>query len=58
MAVAHPLYEDLMEGYVNKYLVIGFDSKARLLEIGYNKIDNNNVNIFHLPIIAARNITP
>jgi hypothetical protein len=46
-AATHPLYEDLMKGYMNKYLVLGFDTKARLLEIGYNRIDENNVNVFH-----------
>jgi hypothetical protein len=46
-AVAHPLYEDPLEGFVNKYLVLGYDSKRRLLEIMYNRIDDNAVNIFH-----------
>ncbi|GHT69082.1 hypothetical protein FACS1894110_17870 [Spirochaetia bacterium] len=46
-AVEHPLYEDLLEGYLNKYLVIGYDTKRRLLEIMYNRIDDNTVNVFH-----------
>jgi hypothetical protein len=32
-AVTHPLYEDVLEGFVNKHLVIGYDNKHRLLEI-------------------------
>jgi hypothetical protein len=32
-AVTHPLYEDVLEGFVNKHLVIGYDNKRRLLEI-------------------------
>jgi hypothetical protein len=46
-AVTHPLYEDLLEGFMNKYLVIGYDNKRRLLEIMYNRIDGDTVNIFH-----------
>jgi hypothetical protein len=46
-AVTHPLYEDLLESFMNKYLVIGYDNKRRLLEIMYNRIDDDTVNIFH-----------
>ncbi|MDR2181154.1 MAG: hypothetical protein LBN92_00580 [Treponema sp.] len=45
--VTHPLYEDLLEGYLNKYLVLGYDTKRRLIEIMYNRIDDTTVNIFH-----------
>jgi len=31
----------------NKYLVIGFDRKALPLEIMYNVIDENTINVFH-----------
>jgi hypothetical protein len=31
----------------NKYLVIGFDSKINLIEVMYNVIDENTVNVFH-----------
>jgi hypothetical protein len=46
-AATHPLYEDLLEGFCNKYLVLGYDKKRRLLEIMYNRIDNDTVNVFH-----------
>ena len=46
-AATHPLYEDLLEGFDNKYLVLGYDTKRRLLEIMYNRIDEDTVNIFH-----------
>ncbi|MDR1901911.1 MAG: hypothetical protein LBQ88_06500 [Treponema sp.] len=46
-AATHPLYEDLLDGFMNKYLVLGFDTKRRLLEIMYNRIDDDTVNIFH-----------
>ena len=31
----------------NKFLIIGFDGKANLLEIMYNVIDDDTINIFH-----------
>ena len=31
----------------NKYLVIGFDRNANPLEIMYNVIDENTINVFH-----------
>jgi hypothetical protein len=46
-AATHPLYEDLLDGFINKYLVIGYDTKRRLLEIMYNRIDDDTVNLFH-----------
>jgi uncharacterized DUF497 family protein len=43
-------YEDL-DG---KYLLIGFDRNANLLEILYNVIDEDTVNVFHA--MKCRNI--
>jgi uncharacterized DUF497 family protein len=31
----------------NKHLIIGFDRNANLLEIMYNVIDEDNINVFH-----------
>jgi uncharacterized DUF497 family protein len=31
----------------NKFLIIGFDRNANLLEIMYNVIDENTINVFH-----------
>jgi len=31
----------------NKYLVIGFDRNANLIEVMYNVIDDNRINVFH-----------
>jgi len=31
----------------NKYLVIGFDRNANTLEIMYNMIDDDTINVFH-----------
>jgi hypothetical protein len=48
-AIAHRLYDGHMEdeAYTNKYLVIGFDTKGTLLEIMYNIIDEDSINVFH-----------
>ncbi|MCL2721706.1 MAG: hypothetical protein FWD47_10260 [Treponema sp.] len=41
------IYEDPLEDADNKYLLIGFDLKGNLLEIMYNKIDDDSINVFH-----------
>ena len=46
-AVTNFLYDALVEGYENKYLIIGFDRDANLLEINYNEIDDVWINVFH-----------
>ena len=37
----------LMEGFDNKYIVIGFDLAGNLLEVMYNRIDRETVKVFH-----------
>jgi hypothetical protein len=46
-AMGHPLHEQLLELYENKWLIIGYDTVGNLLEIVYNIIDDETVNIFH-----------
>jgi hypothetical protein len=46
-AANHPLYEDLLQGYLNKYLVLGYDTKRRLLEIMYNRLSEDTIKVFH-----------
>jgi hypothetical protein len=41
------LYDGPIDGDVNKRLLLGFDSKNNLLEIMYNIINENRINIFH-----------
>jgi hypothetical protein len=41
------IYEGQVEGFVNKYAMIGFDTAGNLLEIMYNIIDRESINIFH-----------
>ena len=46
-ALTHPLHEQLLESYINKWLVIGYDITGSLLEIAYNIIDDETINVFH-----------
>jgi hypothetical protein len=46
-AMAVPLVDRLMEGYINKFLLIGFDLKGNLIEIMYNLEDEDTANVFH-----------
>ena len=40
-------YDLPVEGYKNKRLLIGFDTKANPVEILYNEFGDNGVNVFH-----------
>jgi len=46
-AILHPIRNGLMEGYQNKYILVGFDTKGNPIEIGYNRIDEERINVFH-----------
>ncbi|GHU03166.1 hypothetical protein FACS1894158_00900 [Betaproteobacteria bacterium] len=46
-AFLRPLFDGLLEGYDNKYLLTGFDTHGNVLEIMYNLIDEQTVHIFH-----------
>ena len=46
-ALWHPLHEQLLESYVNKWLIIGYDTVGNLIEVAYNIIDDDTVNVFH-----------
>ena len=41
------IYEGQLEDFVNKYAIIGFDTVGNLLEIMYNIIDSESINVFH-----------
>ncbi|MDR1931140.1 MAG: hypothetical protein LBQ44_11015 [Treponema sp.] len=43
----------LVEGLPEKYALVGFDRAGNALEIMYNPIDGNRINIFHA--MKARN---
>jgi hypothetical protein len=38
---------DILKADVNKRLLLGFDAKNNLLEIMYNIINGNRINVFH-----------
>ena len=46
-AMWHPLHEQLLESYCNKWLLIGYDTAGNIIEVAYNIIDDNTVNVFH-----------
>jgi len=41
------IYEGQLEDFVNKYMIIGFNTVGNLLEIMYNIIDSESINVFH-----------
>lgn len=43
----HPRYEGPLENDEEKYIVLGFDNTGTLLEILYNIIDEETINVFH-----------
>ncbi|MDR2490402.1 MAG: hypothetical protein LBD20_03260 [Spirochaetaceae bacterium] len=46
-AMATALFDELIVGYSNKYLLIGFDCSGNLIEVMYNLVDEDIANIFH-----------
>jgi D-alanine-D-alanine ligase-like ATP-grasp enzyme len=41
------IYEDPIEDAENKYLLLGFNIHGNLIEVMYNRINENAVNVFH-----------
>jgi hypothetical protein len=46
-AIFTKVYDGPILGYDNKYLAIGFDTVGNTLEIMYNDLDGNSINVFH-----------
>ena len=46
-AFLHPICNGLLEDYENKYLLIGFDTRGNPIEVMYNRINEEQVNVFH-----------
>ncbi|MDR0442374.1 MAG: hypothetical protein LBH44_03090 [Treponema sp.] len=46
-AFLHPIRNGLLEDYENKYLLIGFNTHGNPIEVLYNRIDDERVNVFH-----------
>jgi len=40
-------YDNLIEGFENKYLLIGFNTKGNLIEVIYNDLGENTASVFH-----------
>jgi hypothetical protein len=48
------IFEDPVEGEDNKFLLIGFDARANPIEVMYNRVDDDRINVFHaMPLRAA-----
>jgi hypothetical protein len=46
-AILKPLYNDILDEYEGKYLLLGFDRSMNVLEIVYNHIDEQMIKDFH-----------
>ena len=46
-AMATALFDELIIGYDNKYLLIGFNMNGNLIEVMYNLINEDIANVFH-----------
>ena len=46
-AIINVLYDEMWDEAEDKHLLIGFDCNGNLLEIMYNIIDEQTVNVFH-----------
>ena len=47
VAMATALFDELIEGFDNKYLLIGFDMNRNFIEVMYNLVGEDIANIFH-----------
>ena len=47
MAFSRPLFDGLIEGYDNKFLLTGFDTHRNILEVMYNLVDEHTAHVFH-----------
>jgi hypothetical protein len=41
------IYEDPVDGVDNKYLLLGFNLCGNLIEVMYNRINEDAINVFH-----------
>jgi hypothetical protein len=46
-AFSLPRFDGLMEGYFNKFLLTGFDTRGNLIEVMYNLLDEEAAWVFH-----------
>jgi hypothetical protein len=50
------IYEDPLEGFDNKYLLLGFNTKGNLIEVMYNRINEDTLLRFSTQWLAARRL--
>jgi hypothetical protein len=48
------IFEESVEGEDNKFLLIGFDTKVLPVEVMYNRIDEERINVFHANLNFVR----
>jgi len=53
-AITNVVYDDIWDEAADKHLLMGFDHNGNLLEIMYNVIDDESINVFHA--MECRNI--
>jgi len=53
-AIINVIYDDIWDDATDKHLLIGFDNSGNLLEVMYNMIDDQSINVFHA--MKCRNI--
>ena len=41
------IYEDMLEDFDNKHLLLGFNLVGNLIEVMYNRISNGAIKVFH-----------
>jgi hypothetical protein len=41
------VFDEEMDGFENKYMLLGFDLNGILIEVMYNFIDEHSINVFH-----------
>ena len=40
-------FDELINGFENKYRLLGFNTKGNMIEVLYNLINGHRVNVFH-----------
>jgi len=46
-AMINVIYDDMLDNYKDRHLLMGFDGNGNLLEILYNVIDEDTIRVFH-----------
>ena len=46
-AMINVIYDNIWDNDEDKHLLMGFDNSGNLLEIMYNVIDDQSINVFH-----------